>query len=105
MKPSLLLLLLTASALPCFAQDGALQQLRALGGEAAPAAASTAFPAAFVLDTRLFSHGDPLDVGRDGDGLDDRAEESLAQAFRPWLVFDSRENALRGGEPLTLYQA
>jgi hypothetical protein len=90
---------------PALAQDGALEQLRA----AARAAATAVPPGAprlqgTALGRRLFSHGDPLDVDRDGDGLDDGAEAALAELFRPWLTLDSHEKATRPGEPVTLYQ-
>lgn len=53
-----------------------------------------------VLQAALLSGIGDLDQ----DGLSDAAEGELAESFRPKLVFDSTENALRSGEPVTLYQ-
>lgn len=44
------------------------------------------------------------DADRDLDGLDDASEDMLAQEFRPWLVFDTDENATKPGEPVTVFQ-
>jgi hypothetical protein len=50
----------------------------------------------------------PFDIGfaneADWDCLDDEVEHELAERFKPLFVFDSRENARRSDEPLTLYQ-
>ncbi|HEY3357930.1 MAG TPA: hypothetical protein VGQ83_32065 [Polyangia bacterium] len=44
------------------------------------------------------------DVDHDGDGLADEAEDRLATALAPYLVFDSREMARRPAEPRVLFQ-
>jgi len=44
------------------------------------------------------------DDDRDGDCLNDDAEHALAMYYRPYYVFDSRENARRADEPLSLYR-
>jgi hypothetical protein len=36
--------------------------------------------------------------------MDDAAEGALAARFRPFYIFDRRENALRANEPLTLFR-
>jgi hypothetical protein len=41
---------------------------------------------------------------RDGDGLDDAMESSLAEMIRPFFIFDSNEKALNKDEPVTLFQ-
>ena len=41
---------------------------------------------------------------RDGDGLDDAMEISLAEMTRPYFIFDSNENAIDEHEPVTLFQ-
>jgi hypothetical protein len=48
----------------------------------------------------------PAEVARDKDGdwLKDDLENRLANGFRPYYKFDSAENALRYGEPVTLFQ-
>jgi hypothetical protein len=52
--------------------------------------------------------GTPFEVergsDRDEDCLEDVVEHQIANHFRPYLVFDSHENARRPNEPLTLYQ-
>ena len=41
---------------------------------------------------------------RDADCLDDAAEHAIAQHFRPYFIFDSRENARRSFEPVVVYR-
>jgi len=40
----------------------------------------------------------------DGDCMSDEAEHALAMHFRPYFIFDSRENARRPEEPINLYR-
>lgn len=47
-------------------------------------------------------YGGQLD--QDADGLLDSGEAELAEAVKPWLVFDSHENARKPDEPLLVYQ-
>ena len=69
----------------------------------APAAsASTGLPSPVVLKRPLLDPVPGADADRDG--LSDGAEGELADALRPFFVFDSRENARRPGEPVTLFQ-
>lgn len=46
----------------------------------------------------------PPATDADQDGLVDAAEAELAEAFKPFQVFDSRENARRPHEPVSLFQ-
>jgi len=43
-------------------------------------------------------------LDRDNDGLADVMEGALAEVFRPYVVFDSKEAARRAGEPITIFQ-
>lgn len=54
----------------------------------------------YALNQSLF--GDTGD--QDNDGLIDVEENALANGFRPYLIFDSKESARLGFEPLTLFQ-
>jgi hypothetical protein len=59
------------------------------------------FPDAYEMSERmLLSNGPDLDR----DGLSDAAETELAEAFAPYLFFDSHENALEPEEPVTVFQ-
>jgi hypothetical protein len=60
------------------------------------------FPDSFELGHRLVVPRPGRDFDRDG--LEDEGEARLAEAFRPYFVFDASENALRPGEPVTLFQ-
>lgn len=46
----------------------------------------------------------PAGADADHDGLSDAAEGELADAFRPLMVFDSRERPRRAGEPVVVFQ-
>jgi hypothetical protein len=56
------------------------------------------------LSTNLARAKSGGQLDQDADGLVDSAEEELAQAVRPWLVFDTHENARRPDEPFLVYQ-
>ena len=86
--------------------------LASLAGEMpapAPAASAPAAEAGPRFDGLSLTFADNVfSVGaeedQDNDCLADKVEWRLANAFRPQLVFDSRENALLPGEPLALFQ-
>lgn len=58
-------------------------------------------PSAVALSAPALASGAP---DEDGDGLSDAAEAELAQAFRPYIVFDSHEKSTKPGEPVTVFQ-
>jgi hypothetical protein len=60
------------------------------------------FPDPISLPASIFLPAPSDDL--DHDGLHDGLEDLLAFAVRPYLVFDSRENALLSWEPVTLFQ-
>lgn len=92
----------------------AFDQLRTLTPDALPVAAPVAvsvpapapewtdFPLPLALTRQLLIV--PASEDLDQDGLADAAELELARRARPYHVFSSRENALRPGEPGTLFQ-
>jgi hypothetical protein len=104
------------------ADDGrALAELKGLAGDASapgaatpraaavvsrdlgPAAqASTNFPESVTLSRSILARD--LSEDADRDGLADAVEGELADAFRPFLIFDSRENARRPDEPVVAFQ-
>jgi hypothetical protein len=61
---------------------------------------SARLPRSLVATTA--EQADRLD--RDNDGLVDVMEGALAEVFRPYLVFDSKESARRAFEPITIFQ-
>lgn len=63
---------------------------------------STESPQPFQLGLPILSPAPGRD--NDRDGLSDAAEAELAQAFRPFMIFDSHENARLSHEPVTLFQ-
>jgi hypothetical protein len=52
----------------------------------------------------FLEQGESPDLDQDEDGLVDDSEGRLAFAFRPYVVFDSDEEARAPGEPVTLFQ-
>jgi len=48
--------------------------------------------------------GDSPSLDQDNDGLKDDMENMLADAWRPFFVFDEEETDLRGNEPVVLFQ-
>ncbi len=103
---------LLACAAPVAATSPAFDQLNELAGGAArapvpvvvPAGTSawTGFPGRVALLNRMLLV--PAAEDLDQDGLADAAEAELASLARPYFVFSSQENALRPGEPKTLFQ-
>jgi hypothetical protein len=64
---------------------------------------SSDFPEPVTLSRSILSVAPTDDADRDG--LSDAGEAELADAFRPFMVFDSRENSRRPNEPVVAFQA
>lgn len=105
---TLLAFLITLLALPVSAQlqdrDGPPPQI---GIDVSPTPvtedlADSRFPGNVELASRFLLPRSGTDLDRDG--LVDAGEDELADAFRPYLIFDSREKHRRSFEPVTLYQ-
>jgi hypothetical protein len=56
------------------------------------------------LGETAFIYHPSYSLDRDRDGLRDDLEVRLAEAFMPYLIFDSAEAATRDDEPLAIYQ-
>lgn len=65
-------------------------------------AGTASFPAEYRLGQRILLPPPAADA--DLDGLVDAAESELAEAFKPFLIFDSHEKSRRPDEPSTLFQ-
>ena len=100
------------SALKSLAGDAAAQAVVPMPAEAKVSVArdlgpakqgSTTFPDPVGLSRSILLPASGDDA--DGDGLSDAVETELANAFRPFMVFDSRENARRPEEPIVVFQA
>lgn len=91
------------------ADQGADLRRRALATCEMPASANVSIVSSetrkITLSRPALAFGeDTLAIDKDRDGVVDRAENEIANAFRPYLVFDSAEQHRQDDMPLVLFQ-